>query len=168
MSVRRSFFARKGFVMDMNAKKDRVTPAVSLGKSMQVRGYTIKRLPLGRYLEMLEMLRETPEMLIKACFPGQSAAQVLAQLKRIDASMLSEIMMRAMTAAPAEAVRLLAYCTGIDEKTLLEDENIGLDGAMEMAEACYEINQLGNFMQAAGRLAAKAKKSLTRTDGSRG
>lgn len=154
--------------MEKNAKKDRVTPAVSLGKSMQVRGYTIRRLPLGRYLEMVEMLRETPEKVIKACFPGQSAAQVLAQLKRIDAAMLSDITMRAMTAAPAEAVRLLSYCTGIDEKTLLEDEGIGLDGAMEMAEACYELNQLGNFMQAAARLAAKAKESMTRTDGSRG
>ena len=147
---------------------DKVTATVSLGKTAVVRGYTIRRLPLGRYLEMTEMLRDMPERVIQACFPGQSAMQVLGQLKRIDAAMLSDILMRVMTAAPAEAVRLLAYCTGIDEKTLLEDENIGLDGAAEMIEACYEINQLGNFTQAAVRLAAKAKESMIRADGSKG
>ena len=101
---------------------DKVTAAVSLGKTAVVRGYTIRRLPLGRYLEMTEMLRDMPERVIQACFPGQSAMQVLGQLKRIDAVMLSDILMRVMTAAPAEAVRLLAYCTGIEEKVLLEDE----------------------------------------------
>lgn len=147
---------------------DKVSPVVSLGRTAVVRGHTIRRLPLGRYLEMTEMLRDAPKRVMQACFPGQSAAQVLGQLKRIDAAMLSEIMMRLMVAAPAEAVRLLAYCTGIEEKVLLEDENIGLDGAAEMVEACYEINQLGNFTQAAVRLAAKAKESMTRADGYKG
>ena len=147
---------------------DKVTPIVSLGKKMVVRGYTIRRLPLGEYLEMLEMIKTMPETLARACFPGMSAGQVLAQLKKIDAAMLAEIASRAMLAAPAEAVHLLSKCTGIDEQTLLEDENIGLDGAAEMMEACYELNQIGNFMQAAARLAAKAKASITRTDGSIG
>ena len=149
------------------AKCAKVTPMVSLGKTAVVRGYTIRRMPLGRYLEMTEMLREVPEKLLSACFPGMDAMQILGQLKRVDAAMLSDIMVRAMAAVPAEAVRLLAYCTGIEESVLLEDENIGLDGAAEMIEACFEINKIENFMQAAGRVAAKAKMSMTRTDGSK-
>lgn len=147
---------------------DKASPMVSLGKTRVVRGYTIRRLPLGAYLEMLDAIKTMPETLAKACFPGMSAAQVLAKLKRIDAAMLSEITVRAMVAAPAEAVHLLAKCTGIDEETLLEDENIGLDGAAEMMEACFELNQIENFMQAAARLAARAKASATRTGGSNG
>lgn len=146
-------------------KTDRVTPSVSLGKCAVVRGYTIRRLPLGKYLEMADMISEAPERLLKACFPGENAAQVLAKLKTIDAAMLGELCMRAMLAAPAEAVRLLAHCTGIDEKTLLEDENIGLDGAAEMAEACFEINRLGNFTQAAIRLSSKVRAGMTLSDG---
>lgn len=144
----------------------KVTPLVSLGKTRVVRGYTIRRLALGEYLEMLEMIKTMPETMAKACFPGMSAGQVLAKLKRIDAAMLSEIAARAMVAAPAEAMKLLAKCTGIDEETLLADEGIGLDGAAEMLEACFELNQIENFMQAAARLAARAKASTIQTDGS--
>lgn len=151
-----------------NKKYDKVTPSVSIGKSAQVRGYVIHRLPLGKYLEMTEMIKEMPQKMIAACFPGKSAMEILAQLKEIDAAMLSDLCIRAMAAAPAEAVRLIAHCTGIDEKTLLEDENIGLDGAAEMLEAVFELNKIENFMQAAGRLVAKAKASMTRTDGSKG
>lgn len=153
----------------MNKTKcDKVTAAVSIGKTANVRGYEIKRLPLGRYLEMTEMLRTMPETLMKACFPGMTAVQILAMLKNVDAAMLSDMVVRCMMAAPKEAVRILAFCTGIDENTLLEDEEIGLDGAGEMIEAVWEINKLGNFMQAANRLVAKAKESMTRTDGSKG
>ena len=140
-------------------KYDKVTAAVSLGKSMTVRGYVIRRLPLGKYLEMIEMMKALPQTLMQACFPEKSALEILMQLKNIDAAMLGEIAVRAMAAAPAEAVRILSHCTGIDEETLLTDEYIGLDGAAEMAEAVYEINQLGNFTKAVLRLAAKAKES---------
>lgn len=153
-------------------KYDKVTTAVSLGKSVTVRGYEIKRLPLGKYLEMIEMMKALPATLMQACFPGKSAMEILFELKNIDAAMLGEISVRAMAAAPAEAVKILAHCTGIDEEALLSDENVGLDGAAEMAEAVYELNQLGNFTQALVRLIGKAresaKKNGTPTDGSRG
>lgn len=152
----------------MKKETSKATASVSLGKSKEVRGHVIHRLPLGAYLEMIEMIKDMPQKLIEACFPGMNAMQILAQLKTIDAAMLSDIAVRAMTAAPAQAVRLLSHCTGIDEKILLEDKNIGLDGAAEMIEAIYELNQIGNFMQAAARLAAKAKESTTLTNGSKG
>ena len=73
----------------MNKTKcDKVTAAVSIGKTVNVRGYEIKRLPLGRYLEMTEMLRTMPETLMKACFPGMTAMQILAMLKNVDAAMV--------------------------------------------------------------------------------
>ena len=149
-------------------KNDKVTAAVSIGKTVMVRGYEIKRLPLGKYLELTEMLRTLPETLMKACFPGMTAVEILAMLKNVDAAMLSDMVVRCTLAAPREAMRILAFCTGIDEQTLLEDEEIGLDGAAEMVEACWELNKIGNFTQAAARLVAKAKESTTRTDGSKG
>lgn len=158
--------------MDKNDKRadeaqwDAVTPDVSLGKSVRVRGYELHRMPLGQYLRVTQRLQSLPQTLARACFPGMSAAQILEKLRRVDAQMLSELAVRAMLAAPQEAVSLLAACTGIDEDTLLADENIGLDGAAELAEACFELNRLGNFMQAAARLAAKAKTGMRGSDGS--
>lgn len=146
----------------------KISPALSLDKSAIVRGYEIRRLPLGRYLEVIEALKALPEKLAAACFPGMDAAQILRQLKKIDSAMLATIAVRAMTAAPQEAVRILSLCTGVAPERLLEDEAIGLDGAAEMAETAYEINQIGNFIQAAGRLAAMVKKNETRGNGSNG
>lgn len=147
---------------------EKVTPASSLGKSASVRGYEIRRMPLGRYLEVLEAMKELPGTLAKACFPGMDAAQVLAKLKKIDSGMLAEIAVKAMLAAPKEAVRILSLCTGIPQDALLKDENIGLDGAAELAETVWKLNQLTNFTQAAARLAAnvKAKTNEIQRDGS--
>ena len=60
--------------------KDWDSAALSLMKSETVRGYKIRRLPLGDYLRVLDTLKETPRTLLRACFPQEDAAQALEHL----------------------------------------------------------------------------------------
>ena len=140
--------------------------ALSLRQSETVRGYEIRRLPLGEYLRALDALRNAPKALFAACFPGEDAAQVLTRLSRIDADGLGELLLRAMTVVPGEAVRLIAQLTGVPEEKLLGDPQIGLDGVAQMMEAFWRINGLGNFTQAARRAAAALRESAGRTGSS--
>ena len=144
--------------------RDRV--ALSLTESETVRGYEIRRLPLGEYLRALDALRQAPRTLLAACFPGEDASQALARLAHIDADGLGELMLRAMAVVPGEAVRLIAQLTGVPEEKLLGDPQIGLDGVAQMMEAFWRINGLGNFTQAARRAAAALRESAGRTGSS--
>lgn len=140
--------------------------ALSVKYSEIVRGYEIKRLPLGEYLRVMEALREAPSVVMKVCFPEMDAMQMLDRLKNIDAQGLTEIALRAMDAVPDEAIRLISLMTGIPAEALYADPAIGLDGAAEILEAVWRINGIGNFTRAAGRLAARMQ-ALTQNTGSR-
>lgn len=143
----------------MNGEKGSV--ALSTKSGEMVRGYEVRRLPLGEYLRALDALKETPRTLLNACFPGEDAAQALAHLSHIDADMLEQLLIRAMTVVPGEAVRLVSALTGVSEEALLTDPEIGLDGAAEMIEAFWRINGLSNFTRAARRAAAAMRKRGT-------
>lgn len=140
---------------------------LSIQSEKLVRGYAVKRLPLGEYLRALDALREAPETVLGAVFPGMEAMDVLALLRKIDKNALSGLMLNAMTVIPSEAVKLLSVLTGVPMDALMNDPQIGLDGAAEMLEAFWELNGIENFIRAAERMAAQVKQLRAKT-GSKG
>jgi len=130
----------------------------SLKRSETVRGYTVRRLPLGEYLAALDALSDLPETVVEALFEEEDVAQALARLRHMDTSGVVRLMLRLLTVAPQEAVRVLALLTGVPQEALLTDPTIGLDGAAEMLEAFLRLNGLENFTRAVGRVAAQVKR----------
>lgn len=141
----------------MDTTKEKTSTKLSTQTGRMVRGHEVRRLPLGEYLRAIDAVREMPESVMKACFPGLDAEGILRYLRAMDKNTLMALVVRMLGIVPHEAVRLLAILTGIDEETLLTDPAIGLDGAAEMVEAFWELNGIENFMQAAERMAAKVK-----------
>ena len=137
--------------------------ALSVKCSETVRGYEVKRLPLGEYLRVMEMLREAPETVMRVCFPEMDMVQMLGKHSTIDAEGLSEMILRAMDVVPDEAIRLLSLLTGVPADALYADPAIGLDGAGELLEAFWRLNGMENFTRAVRRLAAKAKDIRKKT-----
>lgn len=140
---------------------------LSIPQSRTVRGYEIRRLPLGKYLQMIDALSGLPQELMRAAYPGKTEMQALAELKILTANDIPALFLRLMTAMPVRAMQLLSLATGIDEETLKSDERIGLDGAAEMVEAVIEVNGLTNFLQAARAITAQVRAAIQR-DGSNG
>lgn len=136
---------------------------LSLAKSETVCGYEIRRLPLGAYLQAIEALKDSSRVLMDACFLGLDPVEVMGRLRTINAQTLTQMLFRLMKAAPQEAIRLLSVLTGIDDKTLLEDPNIGLDGAAQMLEAFWRLNDMENFIRAAQNVAARIKSLREKT-----
>lgn len=146
---------------------EKTSVQLSLEKSRTVRGYEIRRLPLGRYLEVVEETKALPARLMEACYPGKTAMQVLEELKTIDTDGVTALFTRLMTAMPGTAAHLLSVLTGIDEEKLLNDEDVGLDGAAELLEAFLEINRIENFIRAVRNLAGQIR-TAAKSAGSRG
>lgn len=119
--------------------------SMSLPRSKTIRGYEIKRAPLGAYLQAVQSLEGFPAKLMDALFPGASLDEIIGALKGCTQDMLVQLFTRALTALPVEMVELIAQLTGIDRVKLVEDADIGLDGLAEIVYAWVEVNQLENL-----------------------
>jgi len=132
-----------------------------LPKARKVRGYTIERMPIGRFLAAARRLDEVPGQVLRRLFPGaEDAVRALASLDRAG---LIALYARALTVLPDEAVTVFAELASLDEKALRDDPNVGLDGLMEMIEAWMEVNNLENFIIAARTLARRVRAGMTGT-----
>ena len=142
-----------------NAYRDAV--ALSLPRERTVRGYLIRRMPIGQFLTALQALRDAPGELLDALLPGLTPQTLPGRLKALSAQELKAAATRLLTTLPAYGVRLIAGLIGVEEADLLRDELIGLDGLAEMLEAWAELNGLENCTRAAGALWDKVRASTT-------
>lgn len=136
------------------------TVQMSVAQSRKVRGYEIKRMPLGAYLTAMETLKDLPGELLSICFPGLAPAEVLTQLAQLDATTLQSVVSRVIVSAPQHIIRAVSLMTDIPEERLLEDPKVGLDGLIEIVDAWIEVNGLANFMSAARTVVAKVRVAI--------
>ena len=141
----------------------KMTGNLSLPQCRKVRGYTIKRMPIGAYIAALEKLQSFPAEAMEAVFPGMNADEILKQLKTIDTAMIGQIAVRAFTALPKHAAALVAALTEIPEDKLLNDPAIGLDGLAEIIDAWLAVNKIENFIRAARKLIVRTKVQAANT-----
>ncbi len=136
---------------------------LSIPKARTVRGYSIERMPIGRFLEAIQMIEDAPNDVLKKLFPDCGADGILTRFAALDREGLKSLFTRALTLLPGYAVRLFAGLSGIAEENLLNDPDVGLDGLCEMAEAWIEVNGIENFIKAAGALTDKVRGAARRT-----
>ena len=139
--------------------RDAVT--LSLPREKTIRGYTIRRMPIGQFLTALQTLRELPGEMLELLLPGLTPQTMLSRFKVLTAQEMKEMAVRMLTVLPAYGVRLLAHLIGMEEADLLRDELIGLDGLMEMLDGWMELNGIENFIKAAGALQEKVRKAIS-------
>ena len=144
----------------------RNSAALSVKCSETVRGYEVRRLPLGEYLRVMEALTEAPGTIMRVCFPGLAAAEPLGRRRAVGGQGLGKRMLPGMGGVPDEAIRLISLLTGIPADALYADPAIGLDGTAELLEAFWRLNGIENFMRAASRLAAWMRENAKRTGSS--
>lgn len=144
-------------------RQKKIRQDVSLPRSRKVRGYEIKRMPLGAYLIAMQRLQNFPAEALEIVFPGLDANGILAQLKKIDTTMLGKLAFRAFSGLPKYTAALLAALTDIPEERLLNDPAIGLDGVMEVVTVWIEVNGIENFIRAARELKEKVKAQAANT-----
>ena len=139
--------------------RDAVT--LSLPREKNVRGYTIRRMPIGQFLTALQTLRELPGEMLDTLLPGLTPKTMLSRFKGLTVEEMKEMAVRLVTVLPGYGISLLSRLMGVEEGDLLRDEMIGLDGLMEMLESWMELNGIENFIKAAGALQVKVRNIIT-------
>jgi hypothetical protein len=125
------------------AKPD--TVGLSIPKARMVRGYEIKRLPLGGYLKALDAAQTLPGELMAALLPGETMATLPLRLGLMDQDDMARLAARALALLPGKVLPLLADLTGIPMDRMTDDPELGLDGLMEVLTAFVQVNGLTNF-----------------------
>ena len=128
--------------------KKKSSTALSLPGIKKIRGYTIKKMPLGDFLKATQTLQDFPRELMAAIFPGESPDDIFAALKAVDKETAMQLIVRAFLAIPERMVGLFAELSGLNRDTLLNDKKLGPDGFMELVTAWVEVNGIENFMAA--------------------
>ena len=148
-------FFKKG---EPRIPKHKSNPSLPGGRL--VRGYEIRKLPFGAYLEALEKLQNLPGDLLSACFPGKSLDDILTDLKALDEGALLRLITGMASAGGPYLLGLVSHFSGVPVEELRDNPEIGLDGLVEIVKAVWEVNALGNVV-AAVRKALPGKATNT-------
>lgn len=132
---------------------------LSFPREKAVCGITVKKLRLGKFIELIEHLAAIPGELLEELFPGRTADGVLTLLINAESGELSDMLRRAAVVIPREIVALTANMIGVNEETLLENDEIGPTELLMLIEAFIEVNNLRNFMLPARNIAETLRKT---------
>jgi hypothetical protein len=115
------------------------TTKKSLKNEKIVHGITVKRLPIGAYIEAVEAAAQMPAMMADKI--GLGAFSLLARMGKDD---LLSVVGKALSVLPNEIVLFFARLVDADPDSI--KENLTPMEFAEVVAAFWEINQLGNFI----------------------
>ena len=142
-------------------KKKRDFSFLSLEKQKTVRGIVVKKAPLGKYLQMMELLHDFPLDVFSVHFAEMSVSEILDRVKALDAEMIKAFLDILFIKAPDYLVGALSCILDVEEERLLDDLEIGPVGLFELIEAVIEVNSLGKLINLARLKLMGMKNAVT-------
>lgn len=146
------------------------TIEMSMGAERTVRGYKIKKMPLGAFLKAIDVLQNAPQGLLDAMFPGQSLTSVAETVRSLNSDTLTALVLQGLKVLPDLLLDTFEALSGIEKQKLIDDENLGLAGIIELMNAWVEVNEIRDFIKGATMLTQDimAGSSLKLNTGSKG
>ena len=125
---------------------------MSLPGTKKVHGVEIKKVPLGRYIEVMKELEDLPMELFQACFPDMTVEQLLSSLSSANKDTMLSLSGRVMSRAPGAIVRL--FCGLMD---MTEERALAFTPAeyLDILTAFWAVNDLSGFFGKAWGLVQK-------------
>lgn len=128
---------------------------MSLPKETTLHGVKVKKLPVAKFLQAIQLTEDLPGLVLDRLFPGKSALDILAVLGDAKKETLLNLAARLLLTAPGEIAGILSSLLGIPSERLLDPEcKDGLSPAQlaEILVAFYETNDLSDFFGNVRRL----------------
>jgi len=138
----------------MRKKKEDVSE-LSIGSSVTLYGYEIKKLPIGAYLRALGKISGAKEELAERIFDGLTLTEAIGKLNTMKGSELADFLVYFVETAPKAALEFVCELLGIDAEKIKEDEKVGLTGIFEIVDAFIEVNGLKKFYRLCKKMAGR-------------
>lgn len=120
--------------------------SLSLGNSKTMYGIKIRKLPIGKYLELIKKVNVLGKDLLEKGFNNKSIEEILNNIINIDKIELIKLMESAFNTAPELIIDFMVDILEVDKEKLMNNEEIGLYEFVEIIEEFIKINNLGKLI----------------------
>lgn len=148
-------------------KKDK-SIHMSIPKSYELYGVTIRKLPIAKYIAVLREVNDLPSLLLGELFPeGSNLNDSLERLQNLDRSTTLALIGRLLKVVPEEFCKILSELLDISEERLLDvncENPLSLSELAEIIQAFWEINDMSDFFQTVQSLTKKAAPTRSKAN----
>lgn len=123
-----------------------------------IHGIKVFKLPIKKYIQVLNTFDEIPQIILGKAFPDMEATAIFTQLKTLDKDGLLALVGRLMTVVPDEMLNIISELFDIPREKL---DTMGLNELAEILIGFWEMNDMTAFFVNARRLMAGAKEQIT-------
>ena len=126
--------------------------SLSLGNSKTMYGIKVRKLPVGKYLELTKKVNVLSKDLIEKCFNNKSIEEILNNLSNIDKDELINLFNGLFNTSPDLVIDFMADILEVDKDKLINNDEIGLYELIEIIETFIELNNLGKLIEKFNKL----------------
>lgn len=130
---------------------------LSLQDSITVRGYEIKRAPVGQFLKAMQKLENIPTELVAEIFNTSNLQSIIKGMSEITSDGIASLAMKAFGVIPEKMIDVFAELAELDKEKILNDRSLGIEGMLELIKAWIDINGVVNFTRGVADLIKKVK-----------
>ena len=143
-------------------KKRDISLRRSLSRQYKVHGVAIVKLPMGKYLEALDILANPTDVILEAAFPDMTVDQIMEEMRQMDEKTFRTVFFRVLLAAPREICKMCCRLFDIPEERLLESgpQALTLNELTDILIAFWRKNDMSDFFV---RVRTLLKGMLNRT-----
>lgn len=120
---------------------------LSLGNSKIMYGIKIRKLPIGKYLELTKKINILGKDLLEKGFCNKSIEEILEDLSNIDKEELIKLFNAMLNTSPHLVIDFMVDVLDVDKNKLINNEEIGLYELIEIIEEFAKLNNLGKLIE---------------------
>lgn len=120
---------------------------LSLGNSKTMYGIKIRKLPIGKYLELPKKINILGKDLLEKGFNNKSIEEILQDLSNINKDELINLFNGLFNGSPDLVIDFMVDILEVDKDKLINNDEIGLYELIEIIETFIELNNLGKLIE---------------------
>ncbi len=120
---------------------------LSLANSKTMYGIKIRKLPIGKYLELTKKINILGKDLLEKGFNNKSIEEILQDLSNINKDELIKLFNGLLNTSPDLVINFMVDVLEVDKDKLINNDEIGLYELIEIIEAFIELNNLGKLIE---------------------
>ena len=151
----------------MFGKRDK-SVHMSVPKSYDLYGVTIRKLPIAKYIAVLREVNDLPSLLLGEIFPeGSDVSDMIYSLQKLDRDTTLDLVGRLLRVVPEEFCRIVSQLLDIPEERLLDADcqnPLSLSELTEIIQAFWEVNDMSDFSTAVRSMTTKAAPARSKAN----